>query len=340
MSASVPSLIRDLLIEADWVSSGDVARAAGVTRQAAHYHLRRLVDSGELEPVGAGRGRRYRRRSLWAARFETAGLQEDAVWDELRTNVPALGDLPEGGREVARFGVQEMVNNAIDHSGSLDVDVSVAVTDEGLLFFVSDEGVGAFEHVRRNKGLRDHLEALQNIAKGKLTTDPDRHTGQGIFFTSKAVDLFVLACNGWRWTVDAARNDEAVGRIRPHKGTRIQLLVTKSRPHSLKKVFDEYTNPDDLSFDKTRSVVRLFERGVAFVSRAEAKRLTANLERFGEVTIDFAGIDQIGQAFADEIFRVWARSHPEVTLTPVNMNEAVAFFVDRARADAAHGSDL
>lgn len=334
MTPSIPQLIRDLLLQHGSTSSGQVATAGGVTRQAAHYHLRRLVEAGEITARGAGRGRRYERRSVWSARFETSRLQEDVVWKELRANVAEVAALSGGTLEVARFGLVEMVNNAIDHSGSSAVDVSVGLTDAGLHFFVSDEGVGAFEHVRRHRGLPNHLAAIQDIAKGKLTTDPARHTGQGIFFTSKAVDLFVLAANGWRWTVDNVRRDESLGHLLPHTGTHVQFVVDGAREHSLRSVFDAYTDEDDLSFDRTRTVVRLFDRDVAFVSRAEAKRLTTNLHEFDEVVIDFAGIDQIGQGFADEIFRVWQREHPEVTLIPTNMNEAVTFFVDRARADA------
>jgi hypothetical protein len=38
-----------------------------------------------------------------------------------------------------------------------------------------------------------------------------------------------------------------------------------------------------------------------------------------------------GQGFADEVFRVWARAHPGVALTPVNMAPPVEFMVERAR---------
>ncbi len=67
------------------------------------------------------------------------------------------------------------------------------------------------------------------------------------------------------------------------------------------------------------------------MSRSEAKRLIHGLERFREVVLDFSGVDAVGQGFADEVFRVWAGAHPEVLLDPTNMNEAVAFMVERAR---------
>jgi len=81
---------------------------------------------------------------------------------------------------------------------------------------------------------------------------------------------------------------------------------------------------------KTRIVVRLFAIGTEFVSRSQAKRLVHGLDKFREVVLDFKGVDLVGQGFADEVFRVWTREHPEVKLIPTDMNDAVAFMVERA----------
>jgi hypothetical protein len=58
------------------------------------------------------------------------------------------------------------------------------------------------------------------------------------------------------------------------------------------------------------------------------------------VALDFKGVDLAGQGLADGVFRVWARRHPEVTLVPADMNEPVAFIVERAiRGASAVGPD-
>jgi hypothetical protein len=38
----------------------------------------------------------------------------------------------------------------------------------------------------------------------------------------------------------------------------------------------------------------------------------------------------VGQGFADEVFRVWARQHADVRLVPTGMVDPVAFMVERA----------
>jgi len=79
----------------------------------------------------------------------------------------------------------------------------------------------------------------------------------------------------------------------------------------------------------------LSDSGRRLITRSEAKRLVIGLERFREVLLDFAGVDEVGQGFADEVFRVWARTHPETRLMPTRMNEPVAFMVQRAITAAA-----
>ena len=80
-----------------------------------------------------------------------------------------------------------------------------------------------------------------------------------------------------------------------------------------------------------RTLVRLVEGADGWVARSEAKRLTRDLDQFREVIVVFNGVEQIGQGFADEVFRVWQNEHPDVHLVPVNMKESVRLLVERAR---------
>ncbi|MGP1683225.1 MAG: STAS-like domain-containing protein, partial [Giesbergeria sp.] len=68
------------------------------------------------------------------------------------------------------------------------------------------------------------------------------------------------------------------------------------------------------------------------VSRSQAKRTLARIEKFKFVVLDFKGVSEIGQAFADEIFRVYAKAHPEIIIAPMNESKAVAAMISRARA--------
>lgn len=326
---NVKAAIHSLLHDLGEVSSADVQTATGLTRQAVHPYLRGSVDSGEIERVGAGRGTRYRLPGCRLLRRPLAALEEHQLWAEFVDMDPRTQQASDDAASIVRYAFTEMVNNAIEHSRGSFVEVSGSWTNGIVGSEVSDDGVGAFLNVRTKLGLPDNFAAIQAISKGKTTTDPDHHTGEGIFFTSKAVDRFILEANSLRWTVDNITGDQAVGEASASKGTRVRFELDGATGRRLRDVFARYTDPDTLEFGRSHAVVRLFVSGNTFVSRSEAKRLAQGLERFKEVLVDFTGVDEVGQGFVDELFRVWVREHPETKVIPTNMSPAVEAMVRR-----------
>lgn len=65
------------------------------------------------------------------------------------------------------------------------------------------------------------------------------------------------------------------------------------------------------------------------VARSQAKRLVSDFGDAEIVVLDFADVEEIGQGFSDELFRVFCRSHRDVELKPVNMSVSVAWMVSR-----------
>lgn len=309
---------------------GEVARVLGVTRQTVHRHLRQLVVDGYLVVEGAGRATRYSRSNpVDVRRYSTSGLEEDRVWSEMSAPGTIAGDLPKAAETVLQYLLTELVNNAIDHSGASNVNVRIAKTNLTVALEVEDEGVGIFRHIRDKMDLASELEALQELSKGKTTTMPRRHTGEGIFFSSKAANRFEIESGALRWIVDNRKSDMAVGALDPRRdGTTVRAEVDSANANDMTAIFAEHTR--NFEFSKTRTIVRLFAIGTEFVSRSQAKRLVHGLEKFREVVVDFEGVDLVGQGFADEVFRVWAQHHPEVLLVPTGMCKPVAFMIERA----------
>jgi anti-sigma regulatory factor (Ser/Thr protein kinase) len=313
--------------------------------------LRRMADAGRV-PVEftAGGHRRFRLPELraalasgirapldttddlgpptWSKRLSLAGLREEDVWREA---IEAIGLAKGvGAYQVFHYALTEIVNNAIDHSAGTSVEVRA--WSDPVAFEVADDGVGALERVRATFGLESPLEAVVELSKGKATSDPSKHTGQGIFFTSKALDLFRIEANGFAWTVDNVSGDEAIGISTRRTGTRVTGRVSRDTRRTMADVFRPFTGGEG-GFSRTRPAVRLVDTGLSFVSRSEAKILVGRLEQFEEVELDFAGVDEVGQGFVDEVFRVWPLRHPGTRLTPVNMNPAVEFMVRRGLSE-------
>ncbi|MEX2406368.1 MAG: DUF4325 domain-containing protein [Actinomycetota bacterium] len=325
----LPETILRFLAARGEASTGEIARAAGVTRQAVQYHLARMLPAGIVRRTGAGRATRYSRTASYKKRWRIGEPTEDEVWAEIRAEAECLAPISDAARSILGYAVTEMVNNAIDHSSGTWFEISIRCSERDITIEIADDGVGAFAHLRDRLGLPDTFAAIQQLSKGKETTAPDRHSGEGIFFTSKAVDRFELESSGLRWIVDNRNNDQAVGDSPRQTGTLVRLELDRFTDRRLADVFARYTSDDSLEFDTTRSVVRLFETGGTFVSRSEAKRVATRLERFDHVIVDFEGVNEVGQGFVDELFRVWQREHPDVTLTPVNMRPAVEQMVRR-----------
>lgn len=319
------------------------ARAAkkfGISRQAVNRHLRTLAEEGLLRASGNTQQRRYELVRLVERGFHHAlkDLKEDSVW---RNDVaPLLTDLPENARHIWNYGCTEMLNNAIDHSEGGQVAIEVYRDYMQTRLSIVDDGIGIFNKIRGALDLDDERQAVLELAKGKLTTDAARHTGEGIFFTSRAMDRFVILSGDVHFTHDIrAPEDEIRDVPKPQSGTRVMMYLGNHATRRLDAVFDEYASPDaDYGFTRTVVPVRLAQEArEMLVSRSQAKRLLNRFERFKTVVLDFEGVDSIGQAFADEIFRVYAKAHPGITLEYTHANKAISKMIRRAQT--AEGSE-
>jgi anti-sigma regulatory factor (Ser/Thr protein kinase) len=321
------------LIAADGRRVGTrLAQACGLSRQVANGHVRALVRDGLISAEGTTLAREYRLKSLKVERrYPRDGLQEDVVWRELVS--PVVARLAQNVRDIWHYAATEIINNAIDHSGSQDVQVSVVLNALWAEVLVADEGEGIFVKIAHALNLHDPREAILELAKGKLTTAPERHTGEGIFFTSRALDFFEIESHHLRFS-HAPRADDAIAeQAADTPGTRVRMRLSNHSPRLLREVFDAFTDPEEYSFDKTVVPLRLAQyEGEKLVSRSQAKRVAQRFERFKRVELDFAGVSDIGQAFADELFRVFAAAHPAIRITSVNAEPAVAQMIRRATA--------
>jgi anti-sigma regulatory factor (Ser/Thr protein kinase) len=262
---------------------------------------------------------------------DLTGLDEHRLW--VSDVAPLLSDLRPNVVDIWRYGVTEMVNNAIDHSEGKRVTVFVERNALRTTVRVNDDGEGIFHRIRRLMGLYDPRESILELAKGKLTTDPARHSGEGVFFSSRMFDRFSIMSRNLFFSHEAASDDWLIDGEGEVLGTAVTMTLTNDCTRTTKEVFDEFAAPEEYTFAKTIVPVRLAQHeGEKLVSRSQAKRLTMRFERFQTVVLDFAGVEEIGQAFADEVFRVFQASHPDLEMLPIHMSEGVHNMVSRARA--------
>ncbi len=307
----------------------------GITRQAINKHLQKLVVENALSENGHTRNKAYKLAAIleWRQVYKVVpGLAEDLVWrNDIRG---VLGNMPDNVLHIWHYGFTEMFNNVIDHSGGSEVAIHMRRTGASTEMLIHDNGVGIFKKIQATLDLLDERHALLELSKGKLTTDSKHHSGEGIFFTSRMFDSYDILSGGVYFSHKFGHpEDWILENERLENGTAVWMKLDNYTARSTKKIFDQYAYGDDYGFNKTVVPVKLARYGSdELISRSQAKRLLGRVELFEVVIFDFTDVESIGQAFADEIFRVFAIQHPGIELGSVHASPEVKQMIARAKS--------
>ncbi|NOY91521.1 MAG: DUF4325 domain-containing protein [Deltaproteobacteria bacterium] len=304
------------------LSSGKVAARLGISRQAAFAHLSALAESGQAERIGRGRGTRYRLRTSKepsAANIGASVLQRvlepgDSPWSELASMAPFEGMSASASRLFAD-ALERMLRGARQRAPESALRLAVFEQQEHVMLELTDSGEGLFRWTRRQLASRSVEDARLALSKGLGDDD--------LRWLVRASDLFEVESDGLRWRVDNLRADQTLGSLEsPRDGTRVRFWGDPLRPMNVDALGDT---------QESHALVRLFATAESFVSRDEARALMRGLEDARRVVLDFGGVSEIGEAFAEEIFCVWAESHVRVRLDPIRMRACVAEAILRVR---------
>jgi len=311
-----------------------------VSRNAVLRHINKLIDQGALDVKGSTRDRIYELKVISKETFSfeiSPVIEEDQIWRHIIR--PTLQKIPENVLRICEYGLSEMINNVIDHSEGTESNLHILQYMQRLEFIVADNGIGIFNKIQRDIGLSDPRHAILELAKGKLTTDPSRHTGEGIFFTSRMFDDFVILSDGLFLSHNEPGDDWLIEHDSNVKGTTVSMGIALDSKREIQQVFDAYTSEElDYAFMKTHVPLSLVTYGDEnLISRSQARRLLVRFHQFQEVLLDYQGVESIGQAFADEIYRIYARNNPEVEIVSTNTNDQIKKMIKRAQEQSLSG---
>lgn len=307
-----------------------------ISRPTAINYLKLLEAEGLLKSEGKTKARIYTLNKFVNYTFElevSGSLEEDVIWREQVSQL--IPGARENVRSICNYGFTEMLNNVKDHSESKNVEIQIMSDAAEIILIIKDFGIGIFTKLMRDFHLQDPRHALLELSKGKLTSDKSKHSGQGIFFTSRMFDDFSIESNGYLfcryyapnredWFMDLKDNDKFHGTI-------VTMKIAQWATHTTSEVFNKYASElNDYGFTKTHIPLSLARyEGEQLVSRSQAKRIMARVaDEFKEVILDFNGVSSIGQAFADEIFRVYKREHPNIKILPINESEEIRRMIE------------
>lgn len=320
--------------------SGSIVKKAseafGVSRTAVQRHVDTLIREGAIIKTGTTRNVQYYLSDQFdkTIRYSISrSLSEFEVYTQLFNAIKNL--LQANVEDICHYGFTEMFNNAIDHSEGKKITVLTKIHENKIHIEIEDDGIGVFKKIHDYFKLEDIRESILQLTKGKTTTDPANHSGQGLFFTSRSFDVFEIKANGFIYIRNNIEQDwsfyQENSDRKTQKGTKISLSIELNSKRNIVDVFKAYQSNDDLDFDKTDVYVTLSKYNVdSFISRSQAKRVLLNLNKFKHITLDFKDVRLVGQGFVDEVFRVYVKAHPNITLTYVNANDDIEFMIKRS----------
>ena len=156
---------------------------------------------------------------------------------------------PDNVQQIWQYSFMEMMNNAIDHSTAETVIVSIYTNYLNTTIIIDDNGVGIFEKIKEYYNYDSLDDVVNELFKGKLTTDSKNHSGEGIFFTSRVLDRFAAVSSGRIFTHDKyyemlrnLEDTEELKHWKNKKGTLIFMQLSNYSKKILKEVFDMFSD--------------------------------------------------------------------------------------------------
>jgi len=307
------------------VSGRELSEFLSISRQALNKHLKVLIQKGLVVKDGKTRGAAYslagkiKPAKRFRKKYVLKGLEEHKAFNEVALHHNFRKNLSDNVFHIVNYVFSEILNNAIEHSRSKICGIEIVLDQYNCVFTIRDYGIGIFYSIYTKFDLSDETSAIGELIKGKTTTMRERHSGEGVFFSSKSGDTVTFRSHKINLTFDNIKKDVFVEEKRHINGTEVKFSISRVSKRNLESTFKLYAPEEyDYRFEKTKVYVNLFQ--TEFVSRSEAKRLLLGLEKFKEIILDFKGVKSIGQGFADEIFRVFKKQYPDIIIKTKNLN--------------------
>lgn len=259
-------------------------------------------------------------------------LEEDRIF---RADVqPLLTGFEKNVFSVWQYAFTEMMNNAIEHSNATEITVIFSTNSLKTSIMIIDNGIGIFKNIqnylkeKRNEELTLD-ECVSLLFAGKFTTAEQYHSGEGIFFTSHLMDEFLILSDNMFFSRDNF-TDAMVRGLERTPGTVVSMSMSNQTKKTTKEVFDRFADVEE-GFIRTHiPIAHMFAYGNP-ISRSEARRLCSLVSDFKEITLDFTGVEEVGQAFCHELFVVWRRNNPEIVINVVGACDDVAGMLKRVQ---------
>ena len=305
-----------------------------ISQSTVYNYVNRMVEKGELVRDKQRKTGLALSSTHHAFTYSTEQpLSEDRIF--LSEISPLLSTLPKNVYNIWNYCFTEMMNNAIEHSEAKEISCEVKINKLATKIVILDNGIGIFRNIR------DYLlratgedvpekECPGYLFAGRFTTAKERHSGEGVFFTSHLLDQLMIISSGIVFSRNDFTDIQRSFPIKQMRGTAVYMALSNNSTKTTEEVFDRFSDAES-GFNKTEiPMAHLFPNGYP-VSRSEARRLFGMITKFHEVTLDFANLENIGQAFVHEFFLILCPQRTDLTISMKNVSSRVGTMISRVK---------
>ena len=276
--------------EDDPLLIGKVSDAFGISPTSVRRYLTTETGAGHIESSKENACGYQLKTTCISHSYKLSELSE---FDDDLAFEDASFVLPES-REALRiweYGLTEIFNNAISHSGGSKSKVFIEKNHLYTSVSISDDGVGIFTNIvdaMKRSGINNPQirDAIVELYKGKFTSMPGKHSGEGIFFTMQLFDKMAIISDG---NILRRGYEGSPSIIKSHlisyaqkiskTGTVVIMKLENDTAKNITEILNRFSNTDE-GFTKTRIPVLEACLDREPVSRSQARRICTRLEKF------------------------------------------------------------
>lgn len=290
----------------------------GLTRPGILKHMRALIGDGRIEVAGTTKDRTYKLIPLvdYVQTFERSdNIRIDSIiYNEL---IPLLKNINSNIIDICEFTFSALLNNLMEHSKFQFFNIKILLCNNDLQIHIFDNGIGIFDNIDQKLNLKNKKLSVFRLAEGAIKDSSQCASEGDINLLLYLFDKIIISANEIELSHDNKNQLWSSRNIDKNHGTKFELYLSMDTKIKISEVLKEKS-----LYNKARVPVNIVSSiNENLMSRKQAGYIVDNVPINNEIEFDFAGVNLISPAFADELVK--ETKNDILDINWINANEAV-----------------
>ena len=302
----------------------------GISRQAVLKHMNALIDDNKVMAYGKTRDRRYKLKPQVNFNKTIPIDSKFNSYDFIQKNILLhLDSLSKNIYQICEYSIEALINNIVDHANASSLYTKLFLTYSDLHIIISDNGSGLFNNIKSKLNLNSIQLATLEIAKGEVTTDILRQSGDELNTVLSLFDQVRIDSSGLSLIYTSKNKKWDIGYSKQIQGTRIHLQINPNSNKTCEHIFKNIFRHPNQIICIPLNLLNEPEKN-SLNSRSQVKNIFWNITFLEEIHFDFNQIELIGPAFADELVRQSRAINGQVIIKWINCCKTIDMLMNRA----------